>query len=544
MYRVTISIVLLLALFACGPTVQQEKAVTQQEAKLGEINFPVKGDKEAAAFFEKGLLLLHSFEYEDARAAFLKAQELDANLAMAYWGEAMTYNHTIWQRQDKEKAVAALNKLAATPEERAKLVETDLEKDFFAAIEILLGNGTKTERDIAYYQFLEKLTKKYPTNQEVAAFYAVALLGASRNGRDEVLYDKSAKIVQGIIKENPSHPGALHYLIHSYDDPAHAYLAKNAADSYSKVAPDAAHALHMPSHIYVALGDWNNVVTANIASWNASIKRMQRKELDNDARSYHAFNWLQYGFLQKGELEKASGILKDMVQYTTEEPSKTARGYLLSMKGAHLVETNKWEGPLADIAIDASDLNLVKKANYDFIEGMKAYTQKDNKQLRSIIQASKQRRLKALNVLSAEGAPMCSAGGYANKPPNQLDVDMAHIMEMELQAYLATLSNDKQAASDWFEKAIKLEESLSYAYGPPAILKPIHEAYGEWLLDQEQTEKALVIFEKALERQPRRLRSLQGKMKAAESLQKKAILKEVKEELATSLASKERQAIL
>lgn len=543
MFRI-ISSVLLLSLFACGPAEQQSDTVEKPAVQLGEVSFPVKGDKEAAAFFEKGLLLLHSFEYEDARAAFLKAQTIDPKLSMSYWGEAMTYNHSLWQRQDKEKALAALNKLANSPEERTKLLDTNLEKDFFAALEVLLGEGTKKARDLAYQEFMEGLAKKYPNNQEVAAFYAISLLGASRNGRDAVLYDKSAKIVQGIIKENPNHPGALHYLIHSYDDPAHAHLAKNAADSYSKVAPDAAHALHMPSHIYVALGDWDNVVTSNIASWNASIKRMQRKNLDNDARSYHAFNWLQYGLLQRNELEKATGILNDMVQYTSEKASKKARGYLLSMKGSHLVETNNWAGPIADIVIDASDLNLVKKANHDFIEGMKAYTQKDKARLKSIINTRKQSRLRAMNVLSTEGPPMCSAGGFANKPPNQLDVDMAHIMEMELEAYLATLSNDRKKASDWFEKATVLEESLSYAYGPPAILKPIHEAYGEWLLAQNQAEKALAIFEKALERQPRRLRSLQGKMKAAALLQKAAILKDVEEELAVSLANKERQNIL
>lgn len=544
MLRKILPFVGLLFLFACAQTAPQNEAATPKEIKLGDVEFTVTGSQKATPYFEKGLLLLHSFEYEDARTAFLKAQEIDPKLAMAYWGEAMTYNHTLWQRQEKEKATAALAKLAPTSEERAALVQTTLEKDFFAAIEILLGTGTKKERDIAYKEFMESLTHKYPANQEVAAFYAVSLLGASRNGRDAELYDKSAQIVQGIIKENPNHPGALHYLIHSYDDPEHAYLAKNAADSYSKVAPDAAHALHMPSHIYVALGAWDEVVTSNIASWNASIKRMQRKELDNNARSYHAFNWLQYGLLQRGELEKATGLLNDMVKYTSEEPSKKARGYLLSMKGSHLVETGIWEGPLADIAIDASDLNLTKKTAFDFIEGMKAYHQKDKTKLQAIIKTRKQSRLKAMNVLSTEGAPMCSAAGFANKPPNQLDVNMAHIMEMELQAYLAILSKDLTAANDWFEKAIQLEEGLSYSYGPPTILKPVHEAYGEWLLQQQQAEKALVIFEKALERQPRRLRSLQGKKLAASLLEKQAILAEVQKELESSLAEKERQVIL
>jgi len=306
----------LLALISCcllvacsNSTKESTQKETKNASKLGDIAFDVSGNSVAEPAFEKGLLLLHSFEYEDARTAFLEAQKLDSTFAMAYWGEAMTYNHSLWQRQEKEKAIAALNKLAPTADERAKLAPTSIQKDFLKSLDILFGEGTKYERDLAYNQFLESLTQKYPDNNEIASFYAISLLGASRNGRDGDLYDKSARIVQGIIKENPNHPGALHYLIHSYDDPVHAHLAKAAADSYAKVAPDAAHALHMPSHIYVALGRWDDVVTSNIASWNASVKRMERKALKDDARSYHAFNWLQYGFLQRGEFDKADKMV-------------------------------------------------------------------------------------------------------------------------------------------------------------------------------------------------------------------------------------------
>ena len=532
-------------LSACFQSEKQSlETSTSTTSKLGEIDFQVTGNAAAKPHFEKGLLLLHSFEYDDARAAFLEAQQTDSTFAMAYWGEAMTYNHSLWKRQQKEKAVAALNKLGKDQTTRATFIKTELEQDFFQAIEILFGEGTKYERDVAYNEFMEQLTHKYPENNEVAAFYAISLLGTSRNGRNEELYDKSARIAQGIIKENPNHPGALHYLIHSFDDPVHAHLAKKAADSYSKVAPDAAHALHMPSHIYVALGKWDEVVTSNIASWNASIKRMERKELDNDARSYHAFNWLQYGFLQRGETEAADNILKDMVRYTSEESSKSARGYLISMKGAQMVETNTWEGPVADIEIDAKDLNVTKRAGYAFLEGMKAYKKGNTAKLDEIVTKMERNRKSTMNLVGESGFAMCSAAGFANKPPNQLDIDMIHIMEMELTAYLESLNGNTKLAAEIFEEASALDETLNYSFGPPTILKPVHEAYGEWLLANNQAEEALAIFEKSLKRHPRRLLSIKGKKEAATQLKRERIITEASKELKMSMAKKQRAVIL
>ena len=534
----------LLLLFSCTqPTPQNVATSTKDAIQLGDLDLKVTGAAIAQPKFEEALLLLHSFEYEDARAAFLETQRLDSTFAMAYWGEAMTYNHSLWQRQEKDKAIAALNKLAVGATARKALIKTELEQDFFNAAELLFGEGTKYDRDLAYKDFMEGLTKKYPTNHEVSALYAISLLGSSRNGRNEALYEKSAKIAQGIIKENPNHPGALHYMIHSYDDPVHAHLAKNAADSYAKVAPDAAHALHMPSHIYVALGLWDEVVTSNIASWNASIKKMKRKGLES-GRSYHAFNWLQYGLLQRGEVDKATNILQDMVQYKEADPSKTARGYLVAMKGAQMVETNTWAGEIANIPIKVTDLSLTKRAAYAFLEGRKAYHQKDATQLQTILKEMEKDRLKSMNLIGEEGFAMCSAGGFANKPPNQLDIDMVHVMEMELQAYLATLQGATKEATNWFEKATKLDEGLNYSFGPPVILKPVHEAYAEWLLEQNQSKKALAVFEKALERQPLRLLSLQGKKQAALLLKKQAVVAEVEKELSKSLAKKERRTIL
>ncbi len=536
-----------LLLFACSETPVEKVIVedsSESDSQLGEVHFKVTGAEAAQPAFERGLLLLHSFEYEDAREAFQEAQALDSTFAMAYWGEAMTHNHSLWQRQEQEKALEALAKLAPTPAERAALVQTDLERDFFAAIETLYGEGTKYERDVAYKNKMEALAQKYPDQHEVAAFYAISLLGASRNGRDEDLYNNSAKIAKGIMAENPNHPGALHYLIHSYDDPMHAHLARTAADSYAKVAPDAAHALHMPSHIYVGLGRWNDVVNSNIASWNASVKRMQAKDLGKDARSYHALNWLQYGLLQRGEVEQATDILQRMLEYTKEDEGKRARSYLLLMKGGHLVETNDWGSEFADIAINVSDLNVLNKAEYAFIEGMKAYHKKDAAALQLVIEDMQTARQTAASIVGDAGFAMCSAGGFAGRPPSQQDVDMAHILEMELKAYRADLAGKTTLANEWFEKGTALEETLSYSFGPPDVLKPVHEAYGEYLLKQKEATKALTVFDKALEINPRRLHSLKGKQQALKMLGDAEKLKSVAQDLAVSLATKERGVVL
>lgn len=545
--KISILLSFFLLIFSCTEQnieTTEQTLKTDSKSRLGSINFKVTGSDEALPYFEKGMLLLYSFEYEDARTEFLKAQKIDSLFAMAYWGEAMTHNHSLWQRQERAKAQEALQKLAKNKEARTKLIQSEFEMDLFEATNILFGDGTKYDRDIAYKSFMEKLTEKYPKNNEVAALYALSLLGSSRNGRDEELFGKSAQIAQGILKENPQHPGALHYLIHSFDDPEHAHLAKSAADNYAKIAPDAAHALHMPSHIYAALGNWNDVVNSNIASWNAGVKRMERKELDNDARNYHALNWLQYGLLQRGETGKAAQLLRSMEQYTKEKTTKSARSYLLAMQAAQMVETNNWTSEFSDIEVEVKDLPITKKAGRAYLIGMKAYKDKDTKELTAVIKEMKKNRVNAQYMIGEKGFAMCSASGFANKPPNQLDIDMVHIMELELRACAAILTHDNTAVRDAFEKATAVDETLNYSFGPPIIIKPVHEAYGEWLLEIGQVNEALTVFEKSLKRHPRRLLSLQGLKSAAKALGNKSVQDQAEEQLAISLAKKEREDIL
>ncbi len=478
--------------------------------QLGQIYLEVTGDPEAQAHFKKGLLLLHSFEFDDAATAFDEALAIDSNFVMATWGKAMTHNHPLWREQDTEAAREAMSLLGNTPEERLTKVTTELEKDLWQAIEVLYGpDGDKKERDIAYNQYLEKLQKKYPKNHEVSAFYALSCLGAVKLGRDVKAYEKGAAIAQSIIDENPNHPGALHYLIHSYDDPEHAALALTAANSYSKVAPDAAHALHMPSHIYVALGMWDEVISSNIASWEASIKRMQRKELDNDARSYHALHWLLYGYLQKGNMEKADRIMADMQRYFTALSSKEARNYMIAMKGNYLVDSNNWDSEFANIEVDDKDLNIQFQAMNSFMNGYQAWRKKDLTELKEIIDQLVTRRTGAGFVAKDGGAKMCSNTSAVK--PNKRDVDKARLVEIQLRALQAQLQNKSPEAEKHFKDAIVLLEEIKYSYGPPKIILPPYEMYGDWLLSQNRKKEALEQFQKALNRGPKRKKALRGK---------------------------------
>ncbi len=508
----------LLLLAACGPNSAEQAASSENDATaLGEVHIEVTGSPEAMPPFERGLLLLHSFEYQDAAEAFQEAQRIDPSFAMAYWGEAMTYHKPLWQTQNYEKGRSAMAGLGATPEERLAKAGNELERDLLAALEIIYGEGTKAERDKAYADYMAGLYEKYPGNHEIAAFYALSLMGSVPSGRDEAVYGRSAAIAQGIIEENPQHPGALHYLIHAYDDPDHAVGALTAADRYSKVAPDAAHALHMPSHIYVAMGMWDEVVRSNIDSYSASVDRMHRKGLTSSARSYHAFHWLMYGYLQQGQLEAARTVLDSAVAYIQADPTAGARSYFVRMKANYLAETGDWTGWAAGIDSPYDDLNIENQAQGFFAEAMSAIEGGETAEAAELLTRLETAIANASQLVGEDGAAMCSAGGSISRnAPSRSDVEKAQVMALEIKALLAEAYGQSAIAEQRLQEAVALEKETTYSYGPPSVPYPSFELYGDWLLEQGRAEEALRQFDYALQRGPNRLRALRGKLRAAE----------------------------
>ncbi len=497
-------------LFAC----KSDAPVSAEDTiALGEIKNYATGNAAAVASFHEGMLLLHSFEYVDAAEKFAMAQQLDSTCVLAYWGEAMSHNHPLWREQKTEEALAILDRLAPSVEERKSLATTPLEKELLEASEILFAGATdKKERDGLYSDYLAELHQKYPDNHEVGSLYALSLLGAVKAGRDYEAYEMGAKVAESIIAENPNHPGALHYLIHSYDDPEHAAKALFAANSYAQVAPDASHALHMPSHIYVAMGMWDEVVSSNVASWTASVKRKESRDLENDELGYHAFLWLSYAYLQRGEFDHAKKCVADMQRFCTEDATQRAKWHLMFMKAAYVTETGRWEDPLLQDTF-TYDHNLVLRATDQYMLALQDLRKGDFRSVENRIKEIKADRLSSSKEAEASTAVMC-AGRYDRRPTTPTEVKKAHILELELAAQLASAKGKSVMAEDLFKQAVALEDQTSFQFGPPSIVQPSSELYAHWLMDQERYKDAASQYALVLERAPGRKIAADGLAKA------------------------------
>ncbi len=481
--------------------------------QLGTIEFKTSGSPEAQKEFLHGVLLLHSFQYPDAQTAFTKAEQLDPDFAMAYWGEAMTYNHPIWNERDRDKAIAALNKLAPTREQRLQKAPTQKEKDFLNAVEILFEDGEKKERDLAYADAMEQMYRKYPDDLEAASFYALALLGSSENSRDVAIYMKAAAVAEEVFAKNPQHPGAAHYLIHSYDDPVHAPLGLRAARVYARIAPSAVHALHMPSHIFLALGMWDDVESCNDASWKAS-----------KFHSYHAAHWLEYSYLQQGRIREARELLNKVELQLKSNPDNS--WYLPAMRSVYVIES---ETPFSELAaspaVPYGDSFAYAVADI-LAAGLSAIHEKkidDAIKYHSDIQKA----VSSTNNSESKSAE-CKAHAANMSPAENLAVQ---VMEKELQAAILNAQGKKEDALRLLKEATAVEDSMTFEFGPPLPVKPSHEMFAEFLLEAGKYKEAQDEFNKALARAPRRSQSLTGLAKAAGQSGDSQIAKEAQTEL-------------
>jgi tetratricopeptide (TPR) repeat protein len=289
--------VLLITLLATLPLLAQEK--------LGTIVFPNGGKPAAQPAFLRGVAALHSFWYDEAHDSFVEAERMDPAFTLAYWGEAMTFNHPIWQEVDLKGGRTALSNITWKPNDPRDAMLVD-------ALRALYGNGEKAERDAAYETAMSRVAAGYPNDIEVQVFYALSILGTmQRDEPDARKQIRAAAILEPLFASHPDHPGVLHYLIHAYDDPIHAPLGLRAAQRYAKVAPAAPHALHMPSHIFTQLGMWEDAARSNKAAYNASKEWVARKSLPSSRRDLHSLQWLQYAYLQLGAYDIAKMLIDE-----------------------------------------------------------------------------------------------------------------------------------------------------------------------------------------------------------------------------------------
>src|SRR5262249_53291108 len=305
----------LCALLSPGFSTASVSSAPQARAPiLGLVSFPTSGAAAAQPAFVRGVLYLHSFEYDDAIDAFREAQKIDPAFAMAYWGEALAYDQPLWLNQQIDRARAALARLAPTRAARLAKAPTAREKGYLDAVELLYGQGDAAARHRAYAERMGALHAQYPDDDEAAAFYALALLSTiPEGGRNPDVSLKAGAIVSAILKKNPQHPGAAHYALHAYDDGEHAAKGLDAARIYARIAPASSHARHMPSHVFMTLGMWDEAAASDESAFAASVDLAQRKGLSASQYDFHALSWLHYEYLQQGRFAKARDAMAQVV---------------------------------------------------------------------------------------------------------------------------------------------------------------------------------------------------------------------------------------
>jgi hypothetical protein len=453
----------------------------QAPPRLGTITFPTSAGPAAQAAFEEGVLWMHSFEYPKAAMAFQRAQQLEPGFAMAYWGEAMTHNHPVWNERNAEAANAVLARLGPSAEARAAKAPTPRERAWLGTAEALWGPGPKARRDTLYAEALAQVVAQFP-DDEAITFHALALLGLNQGVRDVATYERAGAIAREVLKRSPNHPGAAHYVIHAYDDPDHAHQGHEAALAYSRIAPDAPHAQHMTTHIFLALGMWDEVARQNVIA-------MQAVTGGSDSLAWtpgHYTWWLHYARLQQGKWRDATNWLRAQNEGLPASASIERRRFLYRLSAESQVTWSMFDQVPTHLRTDA-----MQGAPTILARGLAGWHTRSAREV--------EREAGALEALREAS-------------PNDT---IATILAPQLTALLLEQRGQLDSAIALLRTAVTYEASLPMDFGPPAAVRPAHEALAELLLVSGRFGEAKVAFQRALARTPGRSRTLAGLVLAA-----------------------------
>jgi len=451
-----------------------------QDTNLGGVDFPTSGSPEAQKYFLQGIVELYSdvprptipfyAKYYDARESFKRAQELDPNFAMAYWGEAMTYF------QDREAGRAVLIRLAPTPQGRLAKAPTPREKEYLQAIAVFFSDGNEATRKLAYAEAMRCLTEEFPEDLEASILYAAALRltcqGTSQEKKQDLpCYARAAAVAEEVFSVKPKHIGAACFLVMTYDDAIYAPLGLRAARVWAQFEP----AAHHPSHIFLSMGMWDDVVATN----QACVAKYQK----NKPHQGHCYMFLEYAYLQQGRYRDARKITTNWARY--------------------IIETRRWD--LATIKLDTSDQGFPVDASELFAYGWSKLEIGD-------LEAA-EKALLHLNALRKTSRDKIIASGWRAWQAS----GGIKIMEKELKALLLLVQGDRDGSVRLMKEATVLEDSRRFKFGsrPPFIIKPARELFGEILLELDRPEEARKQFDLALNWTPKRALSLFGLARAS-----------------------------
>ena len=499
--RVKLVAGILLTLLA-SPGVAQEHQHGAGE-KLGAVHFATSCNDVAQKEFNRALALLHSFDFGRSIQGFNAVLEEDATCAIAYWGIALSDWSNPFAAGEKDKGQLQLGRQNA---ERGKELgaKTERERAYLAAVGKLYADFETTPqrlRLLAYRDAMGNVAAKYPADPEAHIFYALALAVAA-DPADSSYTDrlKAGAILEKLFAEEPTHPGLAHYIIHAYDVPALAGRALVAAQRYAAIAPDAPHALHMPSHTFTRLGYWQESIDSNVAAAAAARRQGQTAE------ELHASDYETYAYLQTAQDEAAARIVNSLPQLEERFDPKAvligagppAAGYfaLAAIPARYALERRDWQ--------QAEQLAL-RDTPFPYTDAMTWFA----------------RGLGAARLGHAAAANQAATAlkGIQQRLLNANESYWARqveIQQLEVVAWSALAAGEKEQALRQMQSAAELEDGTDKSAVTPGPLAPARELLGEMLLELNEPARALVQFEATLRKEPRRFRSLYGAAHAAQ----------------------------
>jgi hypothetical protein len=461
--------------------------------QLGQVNFPTSCAAEAQPSIETGVALLHSFQYEQADQSFSDAEKRDSKCAMAYWGKAMSRYEQIWEFPS-EKTL----KLGAQDIRRAQTLgaSTERERGYIAgaaAFYLADANLSETQRIQAYSAALERLRKQAPEDVNASAFYALSLIALAEQDNGDKSENRKAAIavLDPLSRIAPRNPGPAHYLIHATDTPEFASVGLEAARAYAKIAPDSSHALHMPSHIFVRLGLWQESISSNIAA-AASAARATQEQRASPHYQFHALDFLNYSYLQSGEESKARQMVHDLenVPGASRESIAEHQAWLASRNA---FELHRWK--------EAAALPIphVSRESQESTYRVRAIAA-----ARSGDPAAARQSLKKFVEISAEEQRKSSHHGDKTSDKS--------VRQLEAEAWVAFAEGGADEAVKTLRSAADRED----ADGVDSLAMPAREMLADMLLELKRPSEAFAEYKAALKNSPNRFDSLYGAGHAAQ----------------------------
>jgi tetratricopeptide (TPR) repeat protein len=486
---------------------------------VGKVDFPITSASDVQSEFSRGVALLHSFFYEEARRVFTSVAERDPKSAMAQWGIAMTWWHPIWTPPTPDEMSAGK---AAIGKAMAMKAGTDRERGFITALNVYYNTPDNSgagavgqschgpvgprDRVVAYEKAMRQLRDKYPDDFEAQILHAFAVLSVGYATPNDTSLSKqleAAAILEKLWKQNANHPGVVHYLIHCYDYPALAERGLTAAQTYASIAPWVPHALHMPSHIFTRLGMWDESIAANRSSADASRAYAAMRQRDaTEAEELHALDYMAYSYLQEAQDTEAKKIvdLAAKVRKTNPELEFSAAYALAAIPTRYAFERNDWAAAVRLIVPE-----LPHWPSFPFMEALIEYGH----------------ALGRAHTGDLDGARKAIARMQqlrdATKDP-KFDYFKSHL-DLQIQAataWVAASEGRNNEAIEMLRRAADAEDILGKHPVSPGAFVPIREQLGDLLLEVGQSRVAQREFEAALKIYPGRFRGLYGAAQAAE----------------------------